>query len=134
MGTHLFLTEEWRNAVRTVKERHEGGRLDTPGLVVNATITDVPFGDGSLRLHSEHGPVIGWETGHADHADVAFEVDYATARQLVLDESFDVLEQAIGAGALRIEGDRAAFRDWWRARIANPDAVRLDADVRSITS
>jgi hypothetical protein len=120
--------------VAAAKERRGGAGLDQPGLVVNATITEVPFDEGELRLHSTHGPVIGWSEGHVDDADLTFEVDYGTARQLVLDEGYDVLEQAIASGALAISGDRAALRSWWRSRIANPDAVALDDEVRALTS
>ncbi len=132
--THQFLSPEWTEEVRRIKRAHEGTPIDQDGLTVNATVTGVPFGPGPVELHSSHGPVIGWEPGHVPHADFGIEVDYAVARELVLDRSLNVLEQALLADQIVITGDRAALRDWWHSRIGNPDAVRLDDQVRDITS
>jgi hypothetical protein len=134
MTTHPFLSDAWIEQTRAIKARHAGNPVDAPGLVVNATITDVPFGEPTRELHSAHGPVVGWEPGHAPHARFSFTVDHALARELVLDHGYDVLDQATTAGLLRIDGDAAALRDWWSRRITNADAVALDDEVRAITA
>jgi hypothetical protein len=134
MTTHPFLSDAWIDQARAIKARHAGNPVDEPGLVVNATITGVPFGEPTRELHSAHGPVVGWEPGHVPDARFSFTVDYALARELVLDPGYDVLDQAITAGLLHIDGDAAALRDWWSHRIGNPDAVTLDDEVRVITA
>ena len=134
MPSSPFLSDAWLAQARALKARHAGTALDQPGLVVNATITGMPFDEPELRLHSAHGPVIGWEPGHDLDASLAFTLDYALARELLLDRDFAVLEQAVDAGALRIDGDRAALRAWWTHRIANPDAVALDDELRDLTA
>lgn len=134
MTAHPFLSDEWLAEVRAVKAAHAGNAVDQPGLVVNATITGVPFGEPTRALHSGHGPVVGWEPGHAVDAALAFHVDWAVARELLLDPGFDVLDQAISSGLLRIDGDGAALRAWWSHRVGNPDAVALDDEVRAITA
>ena len=129
-----FLSDAWLEQASAVKARHAATAIDQPGLVVNATITGTPFADGVLELHSSHGPVIGWERGHADEAALSFTLDYALARQLLLADDFAVLEQAVGSGALAIDGDLAALRAWWSHRTANPDAVALDDELRDLTA
>lgn len=94
--TAAFLSDAWMSQVAAITSRHEGSAIDTAGLVVNATITDVPFDDGTVELHSEHGPVIGWMPGHATDAALSFTLGYALARELVL----DVLNAPIGGALL----------------------------------
>lgn len=132
--TEQFLSDAWIEQVRAVKAAHAGTPIDRPGLVVNATITDVPFGQGTIAAHSAHGPVIGWEPGHVPDAAFSITVDYHTAKAMVLDQTLDVLDQAVTAGRLKVEGDGTAFREWWGSRIGNPDAVLLDDQVRAITA
>jgi hypothetical protein len=134
MPASSFLSDAWLDQVRAVKAAHAGTPIDQPGLVVNATVTGVPFGDATRLLHSTHGPVLGWEPGHDTAATLAIQVDYDLARQLILDTTFDVLSQAIDAGQIVIDGDVDELRSWWSHRIGNPDAVALDDEVRALTA
>jgi hypothetical protein len=131
-----FLSDEWRAAVRALVAELEGSSFDQPGLVVNATINDVPFGDGTLELHSEHGPVIGWQPGHADGAAFELRTDYYTAKALVLDASVtaDGLTQGFSSGAVDVVGDRTQYRQWWQARLHEGQAADLDDRIRAITA
>lgn len=134
MATYQFLSDPWIDAARAIKGAHPANGIDQAGLVVNATITGVPFDGGTMELHSEHGPVIGWEPGHVARAAFSISADYALARELILDRTLDVLAQAVASGSLHIEGDAAELRRWWAARIANPDAGALDDELRAITA
>ncbi|MCU0260714.1 MAG: hypothetical protein MUE78_06825 [Ilumatobacteraceae bacterium] len=131
-----FLSDEWRAAVRALVAELEGSSVDRPGLVVNATITGVPFGPGTLDLHSEHGPLVGWEPGHADGAAFEIRTDYYTAKALVLDSSptADGLAQGFSSGAVDVVGDRARYREWWTERMHEARAAELDDRIRAITS
>jgi hypothetical protein len=135
MPSHQFLTDEWIEEVQGLKSSTAAPTVDAPGMVVNATITDVPFGAGTIDVHSEHGPMIGWQPGHSADATLSFFLDYHTARALVLDSSDDmsVLDQAAHNGALRIEGDASALRKWFSQRSSGPDAAALEDAVRAIT-
>jgi hypothetical protein len=131
-----FLSDEWRVAVRRLVDEAAGSPLDQPGLVVNATITGVPFGPGTLELHSGRGPVVGWEPGHVDDAAFSLTTDYYTAKALVLDpsQSSDALAQATSIGTLKVTGDPEELGRWWRRRIGNTVAVELEAKVRDLTA
>jgi hypothetical protein len=132
--TYPFLSDEWRAAVRELKAAHLDNAVFEPGLVLNATVTDVPFGDGTLELHSEAGPMMGWEDGHVEGAVLTIEVEYHVAKALVLDESFDVLEQGVASGAVRFEGEPGTMHHWWTNRIGNPELLELEAAIRAITA
>lgn len=133
-NTYPFLSDDWYAAVNQIKAKYAANRVVETGLVVNATITNVPFGDGTLELHSDSGPMIGWQPGHVDGAEIEFELDYHMARALVLDDTFDSLEQEIASGALRITGDQGRLRAWWKSRIGNPAVVELEDRIRAITA
>ena len=135
MPSHQFLSDEWIEEVRALKSSATATAVDAPGMVVNATITDVPFGGGTLELHSDRGPMLGWQAGHTVGATLSIVVDYHTARALVLDSSdgMAVLDQATRTGALRIEGDSAALRQWFATRSTGPEAATVEDAVRAIT-
>jgi hypothetical protein len=135
MPRHLFLSDEWIDEVRAIQASADVSSIDAEGMIVNATITDVPFGDGTLERHSDHGPMLGWQPGHSADTTVSIVVDYHTARALVLDSSDDmsVLDQAARTGAVRIEGDGAAFRRWFAGRSKGPGAATIEDAERAIT-
>lgn len=134
MTSHAFLSDDWIEEARRIKGAHAANPVAQVDLVVNATITGVPFGSGTIEAHSDHGPVIGWEIGHAPSADFAITLDYALARELVLDRTFGVLAQAADSGAFEVDGDVDRFRAWWTTRIGNPDVVALDDELRELTA
>jgi hypothetical protein len=136
MTTHPFLSESWIDAVTALKEAHAENRVAEAGFCVNATITGVPFGDGTLHIHSDTGPMVGWEPGHRDGADLEMTLDYHTARALILDPSpgFDALSAALANGTLVVTGDRERLEHWWRSRVSNPEAVALEEAVRALTT
>jgi hypothetical protein len=132
----LFLSDEWRDAVRALSEEEAGSVIDQPGLVVNATITDVPFDDGVLELHSDRGPVVGWEPGHSPDAALEIRVDYHLAKAIVLDATAtaDALVQGFESHGVEVIGDTDSYRQWWRARLGHAGAVELEDRIRAITA
>jgi hypothetical protein len=132
-----FLSDEWRAAVREmVDEQLSGSVVDQPGLVVNATVTDVPFGERTLHLHSDRGPVIGWQPGHSPDAAFEIQVDYHVAKAMVLDASAtaDTLVQGFATHAVEVTGDPSQYRHWWQARLGHHDSVELEDRIRAITA
>jgi hypothetical protein len=136
-GTRLrFLSDEWRAAVREMSaEQLTGSVVDQPGLVVNATVTGVPFGERTLLLHSDRGPVIGWEPGHSPEAAFEIHVDYHVAKALVLDATAtaDALVQGFATQAVEVTGDASQYRHWWQARLGHRESVELEDRIRAIT-
>jgi hypothetical protein len=131
-----FLSDEWREAVHAMSDELMGSVIDQPGLVVNATVTDVPFGDGVLQLHSDRGPVVGWQPGHAPDAAFEIRVDYYSAKAMVLDASAsaDAVVQGFALQAVEVIGDRARYREWWQTRLGHPGAVELEDRIRAVTA
>lgn len=136
-GTHLlFLSDEWRDAVREMSEDESGIVIDQPGLIVNATVTGVPFGDGTLMMHSDRGPVVGWQPDHSPDAAFEIRVDYHVAKALVLDATAtaDALVLGFATHAVEVLGDSSQYQHWWRARLGHQSAVELEDRIRAITA
>jgi hypothetical protein len=127
------LSAAWLDAVRSMKERYEGDAFDQQGFLVNAVVTGTPFGDGTLELHSEHGPVVGWAPGLDPNAAVTIRLEYDVAHSLVLDRSPNALELALGADEFEVDGDFDEFRDWWHSRVGHDDIDQLEREIRAIT-
>jgi hypothetical protein len=136
MTTYTYLSDEWFEQVDQLKAAVGANAAATPGFAVNCTVTGVPFGSGTIELHSDSGPMFGWQRGHDSEATLAFTVDYQMARAMVLDQSegFDVLVNEIDSGALHIEGDTAQLHTWFRTRVSNPEALAVEDQVRRITA
>jgi hypothetical protein len=132
--TYEFLSAEWLDAVRHLKGRVAGEAVDQEGFLVNGVITEVPFGEPTREMHSSHGPVIGWQPGLDPAASVTIRVTYPVARSLVTDDALNTLELALHAGEIEVEGAFDTFRDWWRARVGDPDVAELEAEIRRITA
>jgi hypothetical protein len=133
MTTHPFMSDEWLSEVRRLKAHHLGDATDQDGLTVNGTITDVPFGSGTIEMRSDHGPVFGWAKGTDPDAIVTITIAYSTARDLILDRTPNTLERALGAGEIVVDGDSDAFRAWWHSRVGNADVTALEEEIRAIT-
>ena len=131
---HQFMSSTWLDAARSLKQQYRGDAFDQQGFRVNAVVTGTPFGDGSLELHSDHGPVIGWTPGLDPDAAVTITIAYETARSLVLDRSPNALELALGADEIHVDGDFDEFRDWWHSRTGDADMEQLEREIRAITS
>jgi hypothetical protein len=133
--TYVFLSDEWMTEVSRLKAVANGGPVPRPALVVNATITGVPFGTGTLALHCSHSPILGWLPGHVSAAAFQITLDYHVAKALILDPSVDisVFDQAAQAGTLSVTGDPHELRRWFTTGSADPSIASLEAAVRAMT-
>ena len=48
MAKHPFLSEEWMEEARKIREEYRGKGPTPPAMKMNQIITEVPFGDLSL--------------------------------------------------------------------------------------
>ena len=135
MTAYQFLSDEWIAAVSDIRARAADNKVVTPGFVVNATVTGVPFGAGRLDLHSDSGPSSGWMPGHAADPRLSITIDYQLARTLIVDDvdAVDLIEQAVGSGTLQFDGEPGVLQNWWSHRVANPELLAVEAAVRGVT-
>jgi putative sterol carrier protein len=103
---YKFLSEEWVDAARKIREEAAAPTTAPQPVKMNLTITEVPFGDGSVDAHMDTtSGELKLDMGHVDAADVTATMDYATAKAMMVDANPQAAMQAFMAGKIKLQGD-----------------------------
>jgi hypothetical protein len=107
---HPFLSDAWIAAARKIRDKHLPAAQDAlpagAAIRMNQIITEVPFGEGVIDAHIDTASgALSLDLGHLDNPDVTITVDYATAKQLFVDQDMSVAMQAFLGGKIRVDGD-----------------------------
>jgi hypothetical protein len=135
VATHEFLSPEWMEAARLIREEFDG-KVPPPeqGVRMNQVITDVPFGTGVVHAHMDTtAGDIELEEGHLDGPDVTVTTDYATARSLFVDWDPQAGMQAFMAGKIKVQGDLSKLLAMQQAGL-DPVAVEAARRIKDITA
>ena len=93
--------------VKVIRAKYEGQTAAvTPVIRVNQIITDVPFGDGTVKsyIDTSSGAVV-MELGELEAADVTVTTDYDTARKMFVEQDQAAGMQAFMSGKIKVQGD-----------------------------
>ena len=136
-GKHAFLSEEWLDEARRIGEEY-GGQLDAGEYLVrmNQVITEVPFGDGTVRTHIDSSSgTMEMETGHLEEPDVTVTLDYQTARAIFIEGNRDAGMQAFMAGRVVVQGDMTKLLLAMQQQQVTPDprAAEIHRRIQEIT-
>ena len=134
MATCPFLSDEWIEAARAIREEYRE-RVEPPGAAVrmNQVITDVPFGAGTIDAHLDTtSGTTDIEVGHLEHPDVTVTLDYATARAIFVGQDRDAAMQAFMAGKIKVQGDMAKLLAMFADEV-DPLATEVAERVKAIT-
>lgn len=104
---HPFLSDEWIEAARAIREKYLGQVPKIPFSVrMNQVITKVPFGEGTLHSHidTSSGELL-MDLGHVEKPDLTVTTDYETARLLFLGRDPQAAMQAFLSGKVKVDGD-----------------------------
>jgi putative sterol carrier protein len=107
VAKHKFLSEEWMDEAKKIREEFRGqGTPPAHAVRMNQVITSVPFGEGSIDAHMDtSGGELEMELGHLDGPDVTVELDYDTAKAIFVDGNPQAGMQAFMAGKIKVTGD-----------------------------
>jgi putative sterol carrier protein len=136
MATYQFLTDEWLEAAKQIREEYRG-RTPAPAHVVkmNQIITDVPFGDGTLNVHMDTSSgEMEMGLGHVDGADVTVTVDYETAKAIFVEGNPQAGMQAFMSGKVKVQGDMTKLMAMGAGAAADPVAAEVAAKIKGITA
>jgi SCP-2 sterol transfer family len=104
-----FLSDGWFEAVHALRDEYAAEGATAPiELRANLVITHVPFSSEQVLVHvdtSRGGLVL--ERGHLETSDLRVQVDWATAKALLVDGKPQAAMGAFMEGKIRIEGDVA---------------------------
>ncbi|MGI8775884.1 MAG: SCP2 sterol-binding domain-containing protein [Acidimicrobiales bacterium] len=138
MPTYPFLSDEWITGARAIREELRGSEQAVTNPVrMNQVITDVPFGEGTIRAHIDTtSGGLDMDLGHLEVADVTVTLDYDTAKAVFVDGTREAGMQAFMAGKVRVQGDLTklivALQE--QASPLTPDAVAIATRIKAITA
>ncbi|MAJ89028.1 MAG: hypothetical protein CL416_05465 [Acidimicrobiaceae bacterium] len=133
-----FLSPEWIVAMRELRTEYaEHDREVQFDLAANITVTEPPFGNGSILGHIDTtGPALTIEEGHLDNADFGIEVPWEVAKQLFVDRDPALVMPALMGGKVKLTGDSSkvlAFAALLAPQpgqsLSVPDDAEVDVDV-----
>lgn len=101
-----FLSDKWVEAARKIREEAAAPVTAPQPVKMNLTITEVPFGGGSVDAHMDTtSGELRLDLGHLDGSDVSATLDYETAKAMIVDANPQAAMQAFMAGKIRLQGD-----------------------------
>ena len=134
--SHQFLSEEWMSAAKAIREKYaETAAKPTASIRMNQVITDVPFGDGTVKafLDTSSGEVV-MELGELDPADVTVTTDYATARALFVEQDQAASMQAFMGGKIKVQGDMMKMMAMQTGMPQDDTAKQIAEEIKAITA
>ncbi len=134
MPSYPFLSDEWIEAAREIREQHRDHPQPTVEPIrMNQIVTDVPFGGGVLKSHIDTtSGTMEMDLGHLAEPEVTLTLDYATAREIFVNQDRDAAMQAFMAGKIKVQGDMAKLLTMLQAPAA-PLADKVARQIQEIT-
>lgn len=126
---YAFLSEEWIAQARRIREDYTDGAVgDDRRIRMNQVITEVPFGEGTIRAHVDTSTgEMHMDVGHVEDAEVTVTLDYDTARAIFVDPQTAI--QHFMAGKIKVQGDLTKLVTLVQT---TPDASATDAQRRIV--
>jgi len=134
--SHTFLSPEWMDAARQVRESLPTPTTPPPVAVrVNLVVTETPFAaDVHGHIDTSDGEVV-IEAGHLSDPDVTVTVDWTTARSVFIDQDPAAAMQAFMSGRIAVDGDITKMLAMQSTASAPTEEARAVSDaLRAITA
>lgn len=134
--SHQFLSEDWIAAARGIREKYKDeAPMITLSIKINQVITDVPFGDGTVKsyMDTSSGEMV-MELGELPDADATVTTDYATAKAIFVNQDQAAGMQAFMSGKIKVAGDMMKVMGMQTA-IPQTDITKVVAEeIKGITA
>jgi putative sterol carrier protein len=133
---YKFLSEEWIDAAKKIREEHGGGGGGAPAhsVKMNQVITDVPFGDGTINAHFDTSSgEMKMDLGHIDDAELTVTLDYETAKAILVDGNPQAGMQAFMAGKIKVQGDMTKLMAMQQGGAPDPAQAEIAKKIQEIT-
>ncbi|MEY2418923.1 MAG: hypothetical protein QOG90_1603 [Actinomycetota bacterium] len=134
MAKYPFLSDEWMDAAKAIREEYKGKGAPVAHVVkMNQIITDVPFGEGTINAHMDTtSGEMEMDTGHIENPDVTVTLDYGTAKAIFVDGNPQAGMQAFMSGKIKVQGDMTKLMAM-QSGAADPVADELAKKIAEIT-
>lgn len=127
---YKFLSDEWVEAARKVREEADAPAAAPQPVKMNLVVTEVPFGEGTVDAHMDSTDgELKLDLGHLEGPDVTATLDYGTAKAMMVDANPQAAMQAFMAGKIKLQGDMTKAM----ALQSGPPNPELTAKIQAIT-
>ena len=123
-------------AAREIREKYKDeAPMITVTVKVNQVITNVPFGDGTVKsyMDTSSGEVV-MELGELSDADATVTTDYETARKIFVEQDQQAAMQAFMGGKIKVVGDIMKVMGMQTAIPQTDITLIVAAEIKSITA
>ncbi len=134
--THAFLSTEWMDAARAIREKYADQVPDIPSdIKINLSIVDVPFDDDTINAYFDTSSGgLQLELGELDEPDATISTDYETAQALFVEQDQTVAMQAFMGGKIKVQGDMMKMMAMQTAIPSNEFTDTIAAEIKAITA
>ena len=134
--TYQFLSEEWMTAAKAIREKYSS---QVPAITVsirmNQVITDVPFGDGTVKSYLDTSSgVLEMELGELEAPDLTVTTDYDTARKVFVDQDQAAGMQAFMGGKIKVQGDMMKMMAMQTGMPQTDVTQQVQDEIKAITA
>ncbi len=139
MGQYQFLSDEWLEETRKIREQHKDEVPPIPVTVrMNQVINEVPFGEGVIKAYVDTSTgVLDVEMGHLDKPDLTITLSYTTAKAILVDGDAAQAMNAFMSGRIKVDGDITkliALQTAGAGAAANPAAAEVVKKIQDMTA
>lgn len=134
MAKYQFLTPEWVEAAKAIREEFEGqAPAPAHSVRMNQIITEVPFGDTDVKAFMDTSEgAMNLDLGELENPDLTVTVDYETAKAIIVDGNPQAGMQAFMAGKIKVQGDMTKMMAL-QAGGQDPVATQVAERIKEIT-
>ena len=134
MAKYTFLSKEWMEEARKIREEYRGKAQPIPHTIrMNLNITDVPHVDGVFQAHMDStSGELEMEQGHMENPELTVTLDEPTAKAIFIEGNPQAGMQAFMAGKIKIEGDMTKLMVMQSAPV-DPIAQEVGLKIKDIT-
>jgi putative sterol carrier protein len=134
--SHPFMSQSWMEAAKEIRHKyHDQVPKVTVAIRANQVITDVPFGDGTVRafIDTSSGEV-EMDLGELEAPDFTITTDYDTARKLFVEQDQQAAMQAFMGGKVKVQGDMMKMMAMQTSMPQDEVSQRIASEIRDITA
>jgi putative sterol carrier protein len=133
--SYPFLSAEWMDAAKAIREKYADQSSEiTISVRMNQVITDVPFGDGDVKLYLDTSSgKLEMESGELETPDLTLTTDYDTAKKIFVDQDQAAGMQAFMAGKIKVQGDMMKMMAMQTGMPQDDIAKTIATEIKDIT-
>jgi len=134
--TYAFLSPEWMDAARAIREKYADDVPEIPtDIKINLSVIDVPFDEETVDAYFDTSSgSLQLELGQLDEPDASISTDYETAQALFVEQDQAMAMKSFMEGKIKVQGDMMKMMAMQTAIPSNEFTDTIAAEIKSITA